>query len=188
VPGTSFGPGWTEYPDVIKIEAIQLQHLTATTLQQLNVADTVRVVEIRELPDGTWLIALEDHLPNTRFPGFEVYIEPEWSIEEAGRELRHELRRRLWICPLCQRRGEIRRMVDREEFRVECERCGRFEIESGLLDYLRQAVEDGDEAVLGRLPALAEHTRDVDRTARLTLNNWVSLADEGRPQDGPLHE
>jgi hypothetical protein len=166
---------------VIKIEAVQLQRLTATTLQQLNVADTVQVLEIRELSDGTWLIGLEDRLPTTRFPGFEVYIEPDWSIEEAGRELRRDLRRRLWICPLCQRRGEIRRMVDREEFRVECERCGRYEIEATLLDRLRQAAEDEDQAILGRLARLAAYTRHAARAPLLTMDNWTVLAGEAGP-------
>ncbi|HVH29534.1 MAG TPA: hypothetical protein VM818_22450 [Vicinamibacterales bacterium] len=168
---------------MIKIEAIQLQRLTAATLQQLNVADTVRVLEIKELADGTWLVGFEDQLPHTRFPGFEIFIEPDWSLEDAGRELRQELRKKLWICPLCQRRGEIRRMVDREEFRVECPRCGRYEIESSLLDYLRNATEVDDPLVVGRLSRLAGYVRAVGRPPALTMDNWASLADAARPHD-----
>jgi hypothetical protein len=170
---------------VIKLEAIQLQRLTATTLQRLNVVDTVLVREIRELADGTWLIGFEDHLPNTRFPGFDIYIEQDWSVEEAARELRQELRRKLWICPLCQHRAEIRRMVDREEFRVECERCGRFEIESGLLDYLREAAESEDLVVVDRLERLAGYTRQAGTIATLTLDNWAGLADSFTPRGEP---
>jgi Zn ribbon nucleic-acid-binding protein len=163
---------------VIKLEAIQLQRLTATTLQRLNVTDTVTVREIRELPDGTWLIGFEDHLPNTRFPGFEVYIEQDWSVEEAGRELRWELRKKLWVCPLCQRRGEIRRMVDREVFRVECTQCGRYEIEADLLDYLRRAAEQEDPVVAERLARLSDRTRSEDRLPPLSMDNWENLAEQ----------
>ena len=162
---------------MIKLEAIQLQRLTATTLQRLNVTDTVSVREIRELPDGTWLLGFDDRLPNTRFPGFEVYIEQDWSIEDAGRELRWELRKKLWICPLCQRRGEIRRMVDREIFRVECEQCGRYEIEGDLLEHLRQAVEEDSPVVIERLARLAQYVRGADRLPPLSMGNWEDLAE-----------
>src|SRR6476660_176873 len=124
---------------MIRIEAIQLQRLAAETLRHLNVDETVRVMDVRELTDGTWMVGFEDRAPYTRFPAFEIAIQQDWSLDEATRELRLALRTKLWICPLCQRRALMRRIVDREVFRVECESCGRFEIESSFLDYLRTA-------------------------------------------------
>ena len=73
-----------------------------------------RFMEVRELTDGTWLVTFEDRYPDTRFPGFEISIQQDWSPEQAVRELRLELRHKLWICPLCQRRSQIRRVVDRD--------------------------------------------------------------------------
>jgi hypothetical protein len=166
---------------VIRLEALQLQRLVATVLQQLHVTDTVNLLEVRELGDGSWLLAFEDHLPATRFPVFEISLQPQWTIEEAGRELRLELRRKLWICPLCQRRAEIRRVVDQEAVRIDCERCGRYEIESDLLEALRVSTENQDEGVAARLSKLAERMRHGERLPVLTRDNWGALADSTPP-------
>jgi hypothetical protein len=165
---------------VIRLEALQLQRLAASVLQQLHVLDTVRLLEVRELSDGSWLLAFEDHLPATRFPAFEVALQSDWTIEDAGRELRLGLRRKLWICPLCQRRAEIRRVVDQEAVRIDCERCGRYEIESDLLEALRVWTEDEDTEVAARLSKLAERMRHGERLPVLTGENWAVLA-EGTP-------
>ena len=114
---------------MIRLEALQLRRLAADVLRQLKVDDTAEVMEVSELTDGTWMVDFEDRSPDTRFPGFAIDIQQDWSPEHAIRELRLELRNKLWICPLCQRRSQIRRIIDREVFRVECDRCGRFEIE-----------------------------------------------------------
>jgi hypothetical protein len=126
--------------NMIRIEAIQLQRIAAEALRELNVTDTVGVREVRELTDGMWMIGFEDRAPYTRFPGFEIGIQQDWSPEQAARELRQELRTKLWICPRCQRRALIRRIVDRDVFRVECDQCGRFEIDAGQLDELRRSA------------------------------------------------
>jgi hypothetical protein len=160
---------------MIRIEALQLQRLAGEALRQVNAADTVRATGIEELADGMWLVRFEDALPQTRFPIFDVYIEQEWTPGQASRELRMELRKRLWVCPLCQRRAEIRRLVDREAFRVECDRCGRYEIDGALLEYLRTAFEDSDEAVLAQLPRLAARVRERAPLPCLTLDNWAAL-------------
>jgi hypothetical protein len=86
-----------------------------------------------------------------------------------------ELRNKLWICPLCQRRALIRRIVDRELFRIECEQCGRFEIDAALLDHLRRVLEDDDKFVAERLPRLAEHVRQADAMPHLSTENWLTL-------------
>ena len=127
--------------NMIRIEAMQLQRLAVETLRQLNVADTVQTAEVRELTDGMWLVRFDDRLPSTRFPVFEIHIQQDWSPEEAVQELRFELRKKLWICPLCQRRAEIRRLVDHEAFRVECGHCGRFEIDAARLEQLRRSAD-----------------------------------------------
>ena len=141
---------------MIRLEALQLRRLAADVLRQLAVDDTAEVTEVRELTDGTWMVDFEDHSPDTRFPGFAIDIQQDWSPEQAIRELRLELRNRLWICPLCQRRAQIRRITDRDVFRVECDRCGRFEIENGLLDHFRVAYEGNDRSVVDELPRLSE--------------------------------
>src|SRR4029078_9402998 len=115
---------------VIRLEALQLRRLAGDVLRQLQVDDTAEVSSVNELTDGTWMVDFEDRSPETRFPGFSIDIQQDWSPEQALRELRLELRSKLWICPLCQRRSEIRRIIDREVFRVTCDRCGRFEIEN----------------------------------------------------------
>ena len=45
---------------------------------------------------------------------------------------------KLWICPLCQRRSQIRRIIDREVFRVGCGDAV-FRNESDLLEQFRLA-------------------------------------------------
>lgn len=105
----------------------------------------VVVTDVHDLADGTWMIVFEDQSPDTRFPTFEIALQQDWTREQAARELRLVLRSKLWICPVCQRRAEIRRLIDREVFRILCAQCGRFEIEHTVLDRLRQAYEAGDQ-------------------------------------------
>jgi hypothetical protein len=142
----------------------------------LDVNDTVAVTEVDELTDGTWVVRFADRLPETRFPGFDIDIRQEWSPEEAARELRLALREKLRICPLCQRRAQIRRIVDQEVFRVECDRCGRFEIETGLLGQLRIAYEANDPDVVERLPRLSA-ARQPGGVRFLAADTWRALAE-----------
>jgi hypothetical protein len=162
--------------NMIRLEALQLRRLAADVLRQLDVDATAEVLEVRELTDGTWMVDFEDHSPDTRFPGFAIDIQQDWSPEQATRELRLELRNRLWICPLCQRRSQIRRITDRDVFRVECDRCGRFEIESGLLNHFRVSYEGNDQSLVDELPRLAEFVSRADGMPFLTAGNWRSLA------------
>jgi hypothetical protein len=162
---------------VIRFEAVQLRRLAADVIRQLNVGNTAQVLEVRELTDGSWIIVFEDRYPDTRFPGFEITIQPEWSPEDALRELRLELREKLWICPLCQRRAQIRRIIDRELFRVLCDHCGRFEIEHDLLKFLREAFETGDPAVVAQLSRLSESIARGGGLPVLSPDNWRQLAD-----------
>jgi hypothetical protein len=162
-------------PDVIKFEALQLRRLGTDVLRQLDVANTVQVLEARELTDGTWLITFEDRHPDTRFPGFELDIQQEWSPEEAVHAMRIALREKLWICPLCQRRSQIRRIVDREIFRVDCERCGRFEIEHDLLKHLREAYEAADPEVIEQLSRLSKWVGRDGSMPLLSSENWRQL-------------
>lgn len=162
---------------MIRIEALQLRRLAADVLRQLDVSNTVEVMEIRELTDGTWMVGFGDHHPDTRFPGFDISIQPQWSSEQAVRELRLELREKLWICPLCQRRSQIRRIIDRELFRVSCERCGRFEIEKDLLEHFRLAYERGDTDLITQLSRLSELVSRAERMPLLSSDNWRALAD-----------
>jgi hypothetical protein len=159
------------------MEALQLRRLSADVLRQLDVANTVETLEVRELTDGSWIVVFADHFPDTRFPGFEIVIEQEWSAEQAVRELRLELREKLWICPLCQRRAQIRRIVDREAFRVSCEQCGRFEIEHDLLDHFRRAYEADEKDVVEQLPRLSEFVARTGGMPFLTADTWRTLAD-----------
>ena len=115
---------------MIALEAVQLRALAADVLRLLHVDDFVSVVDVHDLSDGAWSVVFEDRWPDTRFPSFAIEIEQDWSREEAARELRMVLREKLWICPRCQRRAWIRRLVDTSVFRVECHDCGRFEIDS----------------------------------------------------------
>src|SRR5215510_8565163 len=112
---------------MIALDAIQLRAISTEVLRSLEVEDTVGVLDIHDLSDGAWSISFEDRWPDTRFPTFAIEIEQDWSREGVARELRVVLREKLWICPLCQRRAVIRRLVDANTFRVECRRCGRFE-------------------------------------------------------------
>lgn len=164
---------------VIRLEALQLRRLAADVLRQLDVEATAQVTEVRELTDGTWMVDFEDRAPDTRFPGFAIDIQQEWSPEQAVRELRLELRKKLWICPLCQRRSQIRRIIDREVFRVECEHCGRFEIENALLDHFRVAYEGNEGSLVEELPRLAEFVRREGGMPFLSADNWRTLASAG---------
>jgi len=162
---------------VIRLEALQLRRLAADVLRQLEVDDTANVLEVSELTDGTWMVDFADRSPDTRFPGFSIDIQQDWSPEHAIRKLRLELRNKLWICPLCQRRSQIRRIIDREVFRVECGRCGRFEIEHLLLDHVRLAYEDNDDGIAERLARLAAFVGRAAGTAVLSMGNWRAVAE-----------
>jgi hypothetical protein len=129
---------------MIALEAVQLRRLADDLLQQLQVNDSVRVMDVYDLSDGTWSLDFEDRWPDTRFPTFALEVQQAWSREQASRELRLALRDKLWICPRCQRRARIRRVVDMDVFRIDCDRCGRFEIERAELERRRLAYEDGD--------------------------------------------
>ena len=128
---------------MIALEAVQLRRLANDLLQQLQVHDSVRVMDVHDLSDGTWNLDFEDRWPDTRFPTFAIEVQQDWSREQVARELSLSLLEKLWICPRCQRRARIRRVVDTDVFRVDCDRCGRFEIERTELDRLRLAQEGG---------------------------------------------
>jgi hypothetical protein len=38
----------------------------------------------------------------------------------------------------------MRRIVDREMFRIECQQCGRFEMDSERLEQMRRSLEETD--------------------------------------------
>ncbi len=143
---------------MIALEAVQLRALAADVLRQLQVDDFATVIDVHDLSDGAWSVGFEDRWPDTRFPTFEIEIQQDWSRDEAARELRMRLREKLWICPLCQRRTQIRRVVDMDVFRIMCDRCGRLEIESEVLDQIRSAYERGDEDVLNALSRVVRST------------------------------
>jgi len=164
---------------VIRLEAVQLRRLAGDVLRQLQVDDTAEVSSVNELTDGTWMVDFEDRSPETRFPGFSIDIQQDWSPEQAVRELRIELRNKLWICPLCQRRSQIRRIIDREVFRVTCDRCGRFEIEHDLLAHFRVAYEDNDKNLVEELSRLAECVSRAGGMPFLSADNWRELANTG---------
>ena len=124
---------------MIALEAVQLRALAADVLRALQVEPFVSVVDVHDLSDGAWSVAFEDRWPDTRFPTFKIEIQQDWSRDVAARELRMVLREKLWVCPLCQRRAVIRRLMDMSVFRIDCHRCGRFEIESEVLDLFRSA-------------------------------------------------
>lgn len=126
---------------MISLDAIQLRTIAADVLRSLHVDDSVGVLEVHDLSDGAWSVNFEDRWPDTRFPTFAIEIQQDWSREHAAHELRATLRDKLWICPHCQQRARIRRVVDMTVYRVDCDRCGLFEIEGELLDQLRAGGE-----------------------------------------------
>ena len=163
---------------MIALDAVQLRAIGADALRQLKVDDSVSVVDVHDLSDGAWSVNFEDRWPDTRFPTFAIEIQQEWSREGAARELRVVLREKLWVCPLCQRRSLIRRVVDMSDFRIECRHCGRFEIEGDVLDLFRSAVERGDEHILRALPRLSDAIRAAASPPLLGVDTWQGLADE----------
>ena len=134
------------------------------------------MLDVHDLSDGAWSVTFEDRWPDTRFPTFEIEIQHDWSREGVARELRMVLREKLWICPLCQIRALIRRLVDMNVFRVECQACGRFEIEGEVLDLFRSAYEDGDDRIVSALPRLSDATRRAASPPSLSADTWQGLA------------
>jgi hypothetical protein len=122
---------------MIELDAIQLRTIATDVVRSLQVEDSVNVLDVHDLSDGAWSVNFEDRWPDTRFPTFAIEIQQDWSREGATRELRMALREKLWICPRCQKRASIRRLIDTNVFRVDCDRCGRFEIDRDELDRLR---------------------------------------------------
>src|SRR5262245_62498461 len=161
---------------MISLDAIQLRTIAADVLQSLEVNDSVAVVDVQDLSDGAWSVGFEDRWPDTRFPTFDIEVQQDWSREGAARELRTILREKLWICPLCQVRALIRRLVDMNVFRVECHACGRFEIESEVMDLFRSAYEDGDDRIVTALPRLSDATRRAVSPPSLGVDTWQGLA------------
>ena len=161
---------------MISLDAIQLRTIAADVLGSLQVEDSVAVLDVHDLSDGAWSVIFEDRRPETRFPTFAIEIQQDWSREGAAGELRVVLREKLWICPLCQRRALIRRLVDMNVFRVECRACGRFEIESEVLDLFRSAYEDGDDRIVAALPKLSDATRRAGAPPSLGADTWQGLA------------
>jgi hypothetical protein len=136
---------------MIALDAVQLRAIAADVLRSLRVEDSVGVADVHDLSDGAWSVGFEDRWPDTRFPTFAIEIQQDWSRADVTHELRTVLRDKLWICPRCQQRAVIRRLVDTDVFRIDCQRCGRFEIEGDVLDRFRMAYEDGDEDTLKAL-------------------------------------
>jgi hypothetical protein len=129
---------------MIALDAVQLRAIAADVLRVLHVDDSVGVADVHDLSDGAWSVSFHDRWPDSRFPTFAIEIEQDWSRDEVTRELRTVLRDKLWICPRCQRRAVIRRLIDENVFRIDCQRCGRFEIGGDVLDSLRSDCERGD--------------------------------------------
>jgi len=161
---------------MIALDAIQLRTIAADVLRSLQVEDLVGVLDVHDLSDGAWSVTFEDRRPDTRFPSFAIEIQQDWSREGAAKELRVVLREKLWICPLCQRRAMIRRLIDMNVFRIECPRCGRFEIDGELLDLFRSAYEDGDDRIVTALPRLAHVIRSATSPPSLSVHTWQGLA------------
>ena len=161
---------------MISLDAIQLRAIAADLLRTLQVDDSVAVLDVHDLSDGAWSVNFEDRWPDTRFPTFAIEIQQDWSREGAARELRMVLREKLWICPLCQRRAVIRRVIDMNVFRIDCHRCGRFEIDSEVLELFRSAYEAGDERIVEMLPRLSDVIRGAGSPPSLTVDTWQGLA------------
>jgi hypothetical protein len=161
---------------MIALDAIQLRTIAADILRSLQVDDVVAVLDVHDLSDGAWSVTIEDRWPDTRFPTFEIEIQQDWSREGVARALRTVLREKLWICPLCQRRSVIRRLVDMHVFRVECHACGRFEIDGEVMDLFRAAYEDGDDGIVAALPRLSDVTRRAASPPSLSADTWQGLA------------
>jgi hypothetical protein len=161
---------------MIALEAVQLRRLADDLLRQLQVGDFVRVIDVHNLSDGTWTVGFEDRWPDTRFPAFTLEVQQAWTREQAGHELRVALREKLWVCPLCQQRARIRRVVDMDVFRIDCDRCGRFEIEHAVLDQFRLAYEEGDEKLVSVLPRLSGYIRNAGGMPSLGVDTWQAIA------------
>jgi len=161
---------------MIALDVIQLRAIAVDVLRLLDVDDAVGVLDVQDLSDGAWSVNFEDRWPDTRFPTFAIEIQQDWSREGAARELRMVLREKLWVCPLCQRRSVIRRLMDMSVFRVDCRRCGRFEIESEVLDLFRSAYEAGEERIVKTLPRLSDVVRSAASPLALTVDTWQGLA------------
>jgi hypothetical protein len=161
---------------MIALDAIQLRTIAADILRSLQVEDSVGALDVHDLSDGAWSVNFEDRWPDTRFPTFAIEIQQDWSRDGAARELRRVLREKLWICPLCQKRALIRRLMDMDVCRVECHRCGRFEIESDVLDLFRSGYEDGEERIVKALPRLSDAVRAAASPPLLGIDTWQGLA------------
>ena len=59
---------------------------------------------------------------------------------------------------------------------MECDRCGRFEIEHELLDHFRVAYEGNDRSLVDQLPRLAEFVGRAGGMPLLSADNWRTLA------------
>jgi hypothetical protein len=167
---------------MITIEAVQLRRLASEVLRQLGVDESTRLVDIRELVDGTWMVDFEDRSPETRFPSFAIAIQQEWTRDDVLRALRLELRDKLWICALCQQRARIRRIMDGDASRIECGQCGRFEIENAWLDRLRVALEDRDPTIIAQLPTMSAIVRSSSSAPSLSAENWNAILNAGNPR------
>jgi hypothetical protein len=65
-------------------------------------------------------------------------------------------------------------------FRVECDHCGRFEIEHQLLDEFRLAYEEDDTRVVEQFGRLADFVRGAGGMPFLSSIGWRELVKTGR--------
>ena len=62
-----------------------------------------------------------------------------------------------------------------EVFRVECDGCGRFEIDQQLLEDFRLAYEMTDTGFVELFPKLAESVRRAGGVPHLSSDRWREL-------------
>ena len=70
--------------------------------------------------------------------------------------------------------------MDMDVFRVDCDRCGRFEIEHAVLDQFRLAYEAADEELVSVLPRLSGYIRSAGGMPSLGVDTWQAIADAAR--------
>ena len=127
------------------------------------------------MTDGTWMVDFEDRAPDTRFPGFSSTFSRIGPPNRRSASFGSNCGTGSGSARSVNAASQIRRITDRDVFRVECDRCGRFEIESGLLDHFRVAYEGNDRSLVDELPRLAEFVGRAKGMPFLTADNWRTL-------------
>jgi rubredoxin len=165
--------------------------LARHALKQVRVEDTVDVAAVRpsgpsDSPAVLWIITFRDRGPRRLSDKYDLHVVWHANATREGvqQAIRAEVRKKSWLCPVCQRRGEIERTTPiGNDLDVDCPSCGVYRIDTEIAQYFRR-VADGDNPAAPRVLELANRLSETLALgpARYIGPDWPEIARTGFPE------